>query len=436
MIDLFSLIVSTISFAAAPVPVIPVPIIQLGDFDNNGSQDVRITTGSGNQIIDISDDEVSGVRVSVDLNADGDFTDTLEINNQIIGFVDTVSIVTGVGNDVVTVSLGNEGYFGMSRKYIVDLGTGNDSFTFNDDFGTITNSTAALEAYGGTGNDTLAANFDATTNSDVSIRFDGGTGNDNVNITADSTLSTSSLDARAILGAGTNAFKLLVAGQLTGTPSSIICNVDGGKNDDTALFQLTNNINERCFVVLNASLGLGNDTARCELNTGIFDLSNSGNSISAGQLAVDFRGEDGNDTLAVTREFNGVPSGTGCQLDGPLDIHMSGGIGKDTLIVDFGGSNTLITSITTSTRRGLFATLDGGDGDDTFNFQLADAASFTGNYRATLFGGLGNDIFNPITIVTAGAPVYEAGPIDIDGGLGTDTATTSGNGTLRLRHIE
>lgn len=342
------------------------------------------------------------VGVAVDL-AGG--TDSLKIRGS--GSADTVTFgADGFSFNADTV---RDGTMTGVEEVVVSLGAGNDVFSGSGGYGTGAAYTAALEAYGGEGNDTLTGGTGADT-------LHGGAGNDTLRGATDA-----ALDVAADILNGDADNDTFDAGNATNGGDTF----NGGAGTDTVSY--ANRTND-----LTVTMGAGandgetgetdNVAADVEVLTGgggddTLTGGTANNTINGGAGDDTIDGGAGDDTLngdAGDDTFNS-PAADGADT-------YNGGAGTDVVSYD-GRTLTVVASIDAVANDGEDAELDnvkadiedlvGGDGNDT----LTGSA---GNNELT--GGLGDDILNG----GAGNDTFVAAATDdgsdtFNGGAGVDT---------------
>ncbi len=167
--------------------IVPTVTIQAGvDLDADGNaDDVKIVGGNESSRVYIRDEGngAGSLRVSVDINGDGDFGDAGEIENHLVTVSDdscVVDLAMGGGNDLVNYETTDNLLF-SNRHLSIDLGSGNDQLVLNYLDDTInTGSVILVDLLAGSGNDQLTVIVPTVKNSDLTIDAVMGTGNDDV----------------------------------------------------------------------------------------------------------------------------------------------------------------------------------------------------------------------------------------------------------------
>jgi len=371
---------------------------------------------------------------------------TEKANPAAVDVVD-LTITTGSGNDTVDVSNATAG-----TELAINLGAGDDSLTIAD---AITNAgtTTAGDVYaGGDGTDTLVADVDivdaaagwtgaaaASTVSGISgfeiLALDGldaAAAADVVNVAAISTDITTVhlLDATVenltvnfaagtstvgIKGAVSAGDTLTVTAAGTGTTDSLtIANARTAGDTGSA----TSNIATTGFETVTLNTGSYTTAATQNVNTlsvgatGTLTITGSNGLTTAGAITAKTIDASASGAIIMGAATTATTVTTGAKADTILTGNtattvnggdgvdtITGGTGADTLHGD-GGNDIIVGG-------GGADTLDGGAGNDTIT---------GGAGNDTITGGDGND-----TITTA------AGDDNVDGGAGDDTITIAGN---------
>lgn len=414
----------------------PAVSVNTGDFDNNGSTDVRIVGTSGIDRIQVSDDVATGiVTVSVDANGDGDFLDPGDVNANPVGNVETIEVLAGNGNDVITYVVTG---FGTSRRRVVlDGGGGNDSIVGTDAGATLALGGYTVEAVGGAGNDSLSWTVPEIDNALFAFKWLAGVGNDSGTVNVASSATGGTIEIEGLLGTGTNSFSVIVNGTMgaVSEPTDLRIRCEGGKQVDSVLVRYVNNLTSASLALVDVNLGAGNDTFTQELDASSYDLFQGASNNVVPRFRIHANGGEGNDTLRVAHEVAGQATSGGVTLQGILDIDLEGGLGNDDLSVDLGDQD-LTPASTSGFRAGVTLRMSGGEGNDVLDATWIDSASASGILDAALFGGPGNDGFNVLISKAAGIALYPLGQFLVDGGAGTDTFTSGGNLAFARRAIE
>lgn len=401
--------------------IVPAVTIQAGvDLDADGANDdLKIVGGNEHTKVFITDEGMGAgsLALSVDINGDGDYTDSGEVSGVVINVTDDSCIIDlklGGGNDQVTYQLG--GNLALSNRHLsFDLGSGNDAFVFNGTGHSVTaGSMLMIDLLAGAGNDQFLMALPDMSNSEIVIDAIMGAGNDVVSQqTAGGILSIESnsfLDVNVDLGAGANTASILLAATIgTGTKSNVSYDIIGGSGVDKVnvmnAIELGNGV-QNSNLNVNAELGGGNDefsfvSVQLDVNT---DSS----------LFVHASGGSGNDKIAT-----GYVENTMSTLKGLAQFDLLGGLGNAQVVGFFVGEAA--TGNLTITGQ-LKLNLMGQEGNDQMYAALLTTAASTGNYSLIQTGGAGNDVM-AVALVTNGATMTygKFGKLILDGGQGTDS---------------
>lgn len=414
----------------------PAVAVNTGDFDNNGTTDVRIVGTNGIDRIQIDDSLTTGVvTISVDANGDGDFLDPGDVNANSVGNVETIEVLAGNGNDSITYQVTGAGT--RNRRIVIDGGGGNDTITGVGSAATLQLGGYTVDAIGGVGNDTLSWSAPGNDNALYAFKWNAGVGNDTGTVNLSSNATGGTIEVEGFLGTGTNAFTVIVGGNMgsTSEPTDLRIRCEGGKQADTVTTRYINNLNSASMVLIDVNLGGGNDVFTHEFDAGSFDMFQGASANVLPRFRIHAAGGDGNDILTVTNLVEGAATSGTVALEGVLDIDLEGGIGNDEMHVALGDQD-LVPSSTAAFRSGVALRLAGGDGNDVLEAIWSDGGGATGILDAAMFGGAGNDNFLVNVTKAAGVALYPLGQWIVDGGAGTDTFTPNGNVTFARRAIE
>jgi len=358
----------------------------VGDFDKDGTVDLRVRGSSSKEHVVITESPDDGTTTLwLDQNTNNVVDSKDVVKNFTGGSFETIDVDLSSGDDTLEYKA-LTAFDDQQRSFLFDVGSGNDKLIFNaagDDggvFGSYVNCDFDLD----TGNDTADVRVGAVDHGKFALNLDGNSGDDSVHIeiTGDITVSAVNLDVE--LGAGKNKLDILSPGSVN-DGSNYFINVIGGSGVDTVNTSFSGDIEDaRLFVTVN--LQAGND-----FYTNTFDLENFDVG-TLGVLVFNVNGGDGNDSILVTRNFTIGPADF---LENSLvDFELRGGNGNDKVTLDLGGD--------VENQRGIYlegkmiVNLDGQAGDDTVTADLSfsdDPASF-GDLNMVMKGGDGKDKMN------------------------------------------
>jgi hypothetical protein len=364
--------------------------VTTGDFDGNGSQDLRVIGDAANQTLRIIDAPRLGTTtLSLDCDGDGLFTNAAagDRNGVVMGEFELFDLRLGSGDDAVTIDVPPTvapdvtAYNKQNRNFAVQLGLGSNSFRFDHPASvlhpppTAVDSRLTIDVQGGGGADDVFYRFIGARASLIVLRADLGAGPDRVTLTT-----------------------FDIGRYEQGSVVNVDFQMDTG--DDTVNYTPNADLFDGSVYRVNIVTGAGADT----VNGGVFSLVSNGHLI----LNVDLGA--GNDVL----EWK-PPALVG--VDGSVHIRVSGGPGQDH--VAFALSDPAVTS----SLDGLVELLvHGDDGNDDLGVNLSPPApgssDVAGTVRAHVDGGAGNDT----VIVSQRSSGGSAGTFDflLRGGLGAD----------------
>jgi hypothetical protein len=410
--------------------------VTTGDFDGNGTLDIRILGDAAGQRV-LLDDNESSLTLSIDANGDGDFTDAGDRNQEVInGIFETFDIQLGEGSDSFTFNAPTTDYTGATKSLVVDLGKQADHFLFNAGVGRdLINSSITIDVAAGGGSDHVSADFGTVSGSAVSFSFDLLGGNDGGNLSFLGNITGGSvLDIHGDLGVKDNFYTTQLGS--SGSPikinnSSLSLDLTGGSdvlNDDRIQFDASVQLENGASLLVKTDLGSGDDECVAFLNLQDLDID------ATSLLRYDVTGEDGNDNLQMG---NTGASGANTDILGVFEANIGGGAGSDSINVQLGtiGVNANMDL------DGTFRTrLSGGSENDVIRLTSGTDASSTGILDAVILGNAGNDTLAYNLRDEGNVNFGPAGFALVDGGLGTDsiTSSTSGAGfdasSLRIRN--
>jgi Ca2+-binding RTX toxin-like protein len=336
-------------------------------------------------------------------------TDSFKIRGS--GSADTVTFgADGFSFNADTIK---DGTVAGAEEIVVSLGAGNDIFSGSGGFGTGATSTAALEAYGGEGNDTLSGGTGADT-------LHGGAGADTLRGAADAALDVA---ADTLNGDADN--DTFDAGNATNGGDTF----NGGGGTDIVSY--ANRTND-----LTVTMGAGaNDGETGETDNVAADVETltggaGDDTLTGGAIANTINGGAGDDTLSGGAEddtLNG-DAGDDTFLSAAADDSdvYNGGAGTDTMSYD-GRTAAVEVSLDGVAEDGEDGELDnvkadvediiGGDGNDVLTGSASNNTITGGDGDDTIDGGAGNDTFV--------AAATDDGSDTFTGGLGVDTVDYS-----------
>jgi Ca2+-binding RTX toxin-like protein len=384
-------------------------------------ESVSFTTGSGNDVINIS-----ATTGDSTINAgNGNNTVTGGNGNDIL-------IVGGDGNDTISGGKGNDNIFiftGIGADTI-DGGGGNDSLSISFNNGDTDNTTitytnvSAGTITGGSNNGTKFKNIE-------SVSFTTGSGNDVINISATTDDSTINAGNGNNTVTGGNGNDIIGGGEGNDT-------ISGGKGNDNLFtgtgvdtvnggagidrLNIFNNEDTDNTIITYTNVNAGTITGGSNNGTKFKNIESvsfttgSGNdviNISATTGDSTINAGDGNDTVTSGAGNDNIFTGTGADI-------VDGGGGNDSLSISFNYGDTDNTLITyTNVNAGL---ITGGSNNGT-KFKNIESVSFT--------TGSGNDVIN-ISATTGGSTINAGdGNNTVTGGAGNDNILAkAGNNTV------
>ncbi|HXG12181.1 MAG TPA: hypothetical protein VNK04_20675 [Gemmataceae bacterium] len=164
-------------------------------------------------------------------------------------------------------------------------------------------------------------------------------------------------------------------------------------------------------VLVKAQMGKGNDRFLGYL---------LGDLLGTAHVSVDARGEDGNDTMSVSADFDVANNQSSLDIDAgaSLDVVVDGGKGNDDLAFNYLGVLD----------GQLRLNLNGGKGNDEVFAQIHALADSDGSVDAKVFGDKGNDQLTLKVLEDPGSDLDILNAL-LDGGKGHDTCVTTPNVT-------
>lgn len=320
--------------------------------------------------------------------------------------VDSLTIETGSGNDVINASF-------ISREVVLNGGAGNDTLSGGAGGDTLSGGAGKDSLDGGAGTDTVV---ETTVDSVMTLTNLQLTGNGTDNLTSieravlTGTAASNTLDASAFTQGnvtllGGNGNDTLLGSAFTGAVDGDGFNdvLDGGAGTDLA--RQSSRVSQSFTAATNVVTGAGNDLW---LSIERLHFSGSGTAVTtldASQFpgSVTLDGGAGNDLL----------------IGGSRDNELNGNAGNDRLI---GGdkADTLIGGAGNDFLEGGDGSdqLRGQAGNDTLRGGSGDDRMFGDEGRDILVGGSGNDLMNGGA--SGDVLTGDAGDDTINGGAGSD----------------
>jgi hypothetical protein len=426
--------------------------------DPHGAAELRIVANGNNDPVTITDDSTAHTTTVV---ADGK---TTMFNHQFARF----DLELMSKKDTVEFDL-NGAFNGRHADVLVNLGTGENHFTFNPGLTALTNhSDLNLDIVGHNGNDFLNLSFGDILESRLNLNATNlGGSSTPLSPTAVRDVITfgarragirnSSVDVNIGLGHGNNNLRFNYGSDLghlagpAGTPDAPgdfgpstmnVTITDSGRHQDTDNVTLFANgeINTGSTLNFNTQLGAGNNTFRTVVDANDFQVDDDGGVFSPGPKpgtfaphsggAVHFNVQAG--TGKDTIDFHSINQGHTIELSGLFDINIQGGSGKDNINVDFGGPGGFTDDDPfelAATNRAFRLRIDGGTGNDTIKVNLSNAVTATFAYDIAIQGGSGTNDITFVGVNPGGNPTFgPGGSVLIDGGPGAhNTVDVFGN---------
>jgi hypothetical protein len=345
-------------------------------------------------------------------------------------------------------------YTGRQADVQVNLGTGENHFTFNPGLTAITaNSDVNLNVVGHNGNDFVDLNFGDILESRVNVAAShlggskGGTSStaprDTITFgTLRAGIRNSSVDVNVGLGTGTNNLAFNYGsdlGHLAGAgvaadfgPSTFNVNITGSnRRQDVANVTLFANgeVNTGSTLNFTTQFIAGNNSFNGVIDAANFQIDDDGGEFingpdgttaphSGGAAHFNLRGGSGNDNISLAS----INQDHTIELSGLLDVNVAAGAGKDNINVDLGGAGGFSDDDPfelLATNRAFRLRVDGGSGPDTITVNVSNADTATFAYDIAIQGGSRR---NDITFTgnnQGGSPTFgPAGSVFIDGGFG------------------
>jgi hypothetical protein len=419
----------------------PTPAVAVSQFTSaDGTLGLRVVTSGQDDTVTITDDQKAGTTTVV---ADGhkemfDHVFT-HFDLQLHSKKDQLTCLEA-GADVT----GNV-LIGRRLDMRVDLGTGENHFTFNPlqansmPADVFPKSDVNLNVVGHNGNDFVNISFDDIAESRVNVNVQGigggkvpdapGTVRDSITFGHPGGLAGvrgSSVDVNVSLGKGDINFLFNdhvdlghlpeVPGPAGFGPSTMNVTINGSarhQDVDNVTLLMNGVVNAGSTLNFNTNLGGGNNSFNGVFDTNTFKIDDGG--------AAHFNVQAGTGNDAIS--FASIHQDQAIELGGLLDINILGGSGKDSIRTDFGGAGFTddASAVAGGVKNRQFRMrIDGGTGNDLVKVRLANSPTSTFDYDVAIMGGSGkNDITFTGTDPVGGAPTFgPSGSVFIDGGLG------------------
>jgi hypothetical protein len=443
---------------SAPTDPSTVAISQFTNAD--GTLGLRVVTSGQADTVTITDDAQAGTT-TVDANGQQEVFDLLfsHFDLQLHSEMDELTFLEA-GTQATGGSL-----IGRHLDMRVDLGTGENHFTFNpaqadgEPADIEAHSNVNLNVVGHNGNDFVSLSFDDIAESRVNVNVHGigggttpdapGTVRDSITFGHAGSLAgirNSSVDVNVALGKGDINFAFndgIDLGHLPEVPDaagfgpstmSVTINDSARHKDADNLTLLTTGVvNTGSTLNFNTNLGGGNNSFNAVFDANTFRIDDDGGQFITGAHlggAAHFNVQAG--TGKDTISFRSIHQAHTIELSGLFDINILGGSGKDSIRNDFGGAGFTDDDPfeLLATNRAFRLRIDGGTGDDLIKVNLANAPTATFDWDVAIVGGSGN---NDITFIgtnpAGGTPTFgPSGSVFIDGGGdGTNPVDVFGN---------
>ena len=417
----------------------------------DGTLGLRVVTSGQDDSVTITDDTKAGTT-TVDADGQQQVFDHVfaHFDLRLHSKKDELTFLEA-GTDVTGGSL-----IGRRLDMRVDLGTGENHFTFNplqanaQPADIFPHSDVNLNVVGHNGNDFVNISFDDIAESRVNVNVQGigggktpdapGTVRDSITFGHDGGLAGirgSSVDVNVGLGKGDINFLFNdhvdlghlpeVPGAAGFGPSTMNVTIrDSARHKDVDNVTLLMNgvVNTGSTLNFNHDLGGGNNSFNAVFDANTFRVDDDGGEFIAGAhlggaAHFNVQAGSGNDTIS----FQSINQAHPIELSGQLDINILGGSGKDTIRTDFGGAGFTDDDPfeLNATNRAFRLRIDGGSGDDLIKVNLANAPTASFAYDVAIVGGSGN---NDVTFIgtnpVGGTPTFgPAGSVFIDANGGT-----------------
>lgn len=399
----------------------PAVVLTVVDLDFDGAaDDIRIVGDSRKNVVEIQDNGIDTLTISIDADGNGDLTGKNDLAPTPFVFGGSslaLEVKLSGGNDVFTYNVMANLSSG-ARLLNADLGPGSNTFNFSTGtFDLLSSSRVSLDITGGSAIDAVTVDFDEVRDSAVTVSLAPGRGNDIVTANFDRVDDGASLDLGIDLGLGINNLTLDLQEVGFGDWATANVDVTGGPRADTVTLNLHDDVGngvKASALNFKADLGAGND-----LFTANLDYANNVFRVDDHCLAlIAVKGGAGNDNLSV----KGVGATGTIRLDpgSHLGIDLQGGAGNDTINADLGKADALELLGAVRLR------ISGGLGNDILAAMLANNPQATGNFDVVVLGDQGNDQATFQLTSNGGTPTFgPTGKALLDGGLGTDVLTNN-----------
>jgi hypothetical protein len=390
--------------------------VTAGDFDGNGTTDLRILGDARPQRLILA--VGGGVTVArLDCNGDGDFSDPGE-EQSFASEIETVDVQLQ-GRDRIEIEVAED--TGHPHSVLLNLGPGGNTVVLV--LGGADRDVDVAIA-GGSGADDLVVQIAPVSAARVSLRAELGSGDDSVTLSAQD-LTDASLDLALDLGPGHNTLVWAAvpqAGAIALTRSRLSLDVEGGDAAaNTDHVDLTPGrrggfllVGSR--LVFDVRLRAGNDDVAVT-------IPSDSNVDARSEARFSLAGGAGADRLGL--QLQPVSSGSGVGSDGRFEVSLEGGSANDLLTLD--GEDL--------SGNGLFRLFaHGGDGNDTVFASVAELSTAANVLDLRARGGRGLDtVYTGLVADAPGVSFAPGGAALLDGGFdGPDTCLAFGGPISRL----
>jgi hypothetical protein len=395
----------TVLLAAAPHVRAACSLTQ-GDFDGNGSLDVRIRGDAGRQVLRI-EEAGEAFAVGLSCNGDEDFDDPTDIRLEFaLGPVETYDIQLG-GRDVISYFFEKEERTASETKNLaLTLGPGGNTITL-EFFTGLNHSSFTVDLQGGTGADVVTIDQLLAGNAALILRGDLGAGDDTLEIKDSPELVANvggagrTMLMNLDLGLGRNRATLPAFSLDNSFASFDLEGGDAPTGADTVRLVVPEAgvvLKQGGRYFFDAALRKGDDAFGLDqVPAATPGVSVSTDATSEAHIHVD--GGEGNDAMATVLERS--------VHEGVFDLRLSGGLGTDFISVDW---NELGGTGTGALR------LDGGDGNDTVIASVDTVSAATLLADLLESGGRGADTVYQGFIAAPNVRFPVGGSTVLDGG--------------------